>query len=146
MKQVQNGKALSLAAAKAAMSQKSARRYRDLAKLPSQVKVEHTWCTRPDPFAEDWQWIKALLQDNSGLEGKTIFAALQREFPGKYQDGQLRTLQRRIKLWRATEGPGEEMFFPQDYQPGQWSCSDFTDMGSVGVTICGESFDHCGYQ
>jgi len=146
MKQLQNGKALSLAAAKAAMSDKTARKYLDLAKLPSQVKLEHTWRTRKDPFVQHWQWVKELLQDNSGLEAKTIFAALQREFPGKYQDGQLRTLQRRIKLWRATEGPGQEVFFAQDYQPGQWSCSDFTDTGSVGVTICGEPFDHLVYH
>ena len=55
---------------------------------------------------------------NAGLEAKTIFEDLQRKHPGRFQDGQLRTLQRRIKAWRALEGPSKEVFFPQQHVPG----------------------------
>jgi len=93
-----------IAAAKAGMDEKTARKYLKNNQLPSQERKEHTWCTRPDPFEQEWEAIKENLTVNPGLEAKTLFEALQREKPGKFSDGQLRTLQRRIKVWRATEG------------------------------------------
>ena len=146
MKQINQGKTLQAAAAKAGMSEKTARKYRRSRKLPSQCKTAHTWRTRGDPFVQDWPWIQELLQYNSGLEAKTIFEALQRQQPGRYRDGQLRTLQRRIKHWRATEGPPREVFFPQIYRPGQWAESDFTHMNSLGVSINGRPFEHMIYH
>jgi len=137
---------LQTAAAKAGMSAKTARKYRQLGKLPSQVKAKHTWRTRQDTFEDRWPWVEELLNYNSGLEAKTIFEALQRMQPGKYRDGQLRTLQRRIKIWRATKGPGREVFFPQTYHSGQWSESDFTCMNSLVITINGMAFEHMIYH
>ena len=55
--------------------------------------------------------MQKLFEDNAGLEGKTVFEFLQRQNPGRFQDGQVRTLQRRVKVWRATEGPAREVFF-----------------------------------
>jgi len=112
MKLINKEQRLQTAAAKAGMSEKTARKYRQSGKLPSQVKAIHDWRTREDPFQEDWPWIQELLKDNGGLEAKAIFEALQRMHPGKYQDNQLRTLQRHILYWRATAGPGQEVFFP----------------------------------
>jgi len=63
------------------MTDKTARKYRRLGKLPSQCRVVHDWKTREDVFAEDWPWAEELLRDNPGLEAKTLFAALQREWP-----------------------------------------------------------------
>lgn len=146
MKLIKKEKTLSIAAAKAGMDEKTARKYRKLQKLPSQYAVDHTWRTRNDPFKDDWPWVKQMLQTNPGLEAKTLFEALQRDYPGKYSDGQLRTLQRRIKIWRATKGPGKEVFFPQVYHPGVWSESDFTNMNDLGVTITGCRFDHLIYH
>jgi len=80
------------------------------------------------------------------LEGKELFEALQRLYPGKYQDGQLRTLQRRIKVWKALYGPSRETFYPQNYLPGQWGCSDFTCMNSLNVTIQKQLFKHLVYH
>ena len=57
-----------------------------------------------------------------------------------------RTLQRKVKLWRAICGPAKEVFFPQIYKPGQWCESDFTSMKSLGVTIAGQLFDHMLYH
>lgn len=128
------------------MDIKTARKYMDLNKLPSQIKTEHTWRTRIDPFEDSWSGIKDLLGNNDGLEAKTIFQSLQRTTPGKYQDGQLRTLQRKIKTWRATEGPAKEVFFDQDHHPGKLCASDFTDMNELNIRISGNEFKHKLYH
>lgn len=139
-------KTLALAAAKAGMTEKTARKYRDLEQLPSEVAEPHTWRTRKDPFEDEWPWVRAQLEVNPGLEAKTLFEAIQRDFPGMYQDGQLRTLQRRVKIWRATEGPAQEVFFPQVHHPGILGESDFTHMNCLGVMIAGVPFDHMIYH
>jgi hypothetical protein len=72
-----------LAAAKTGMDPKTALRYRWLGKLPSEIRImDRDWLTRPDPFAEVWPQIQEQLQANPGLEAKTLFADLQRRFPG----------------------------------------------------------------
>lgn len=73
-------KTLANAAAKAGMDEKTARKYRDLGQLPSEVQTEHTWRTRLDPFAEVWGKLKAKLHINPGLEAKTLFEDLQRRY------------------------------------------------------------------
>jgi transposase len=147
MKLVNQEKLLKTAAAKAGMSEKTARKYRKSGKLPSQCKVIHDWRTRPDPLdQEDWRWVEEVLENNGGIEAKTLFEVLQREHPGKYQDGQLRTFQRRVKVWRALKGPGNEVFFPQVYKPGEWCESDFTRMKPLGITINGVPFVHMLYH
>ena len=146
MQRINQEDTLKIAAAKAGMSEKTACKYRQSGQLPSQVQVPHIWRTRPDPFGDDWAWIEELLDYNSGLEAKTIFEALQRMQPGKYQDGQLRTLQRWVKYWRATKRPAREVFFPQIYHPGEWSESDFTHMNSLGITLNGVPFEHLLYH
>jgi hypothetical protein len=128
------------------MDEKTARKYRDLKKLPSEEAVSHTWRTRPDPFAEVWPAVYELLEENPGLQAKTIFEWLQRQYPGKFQDGQLRTFQRGVKIWRATKGKWKEVFFSQVHRPGQLCASDFTNMNSLGVTIQGQSFEHLVYH
>jgi hypothetical protein len=140
------GKTLITAASKADMDEKTARKYLRLGKLPSDIKVEHTWRTREDPFSDVWEEIKEKLEINPGLEAKTLFEELQRRSPGQFSDGQLRTLQRRIKIWRSLEGPSKEVFFPQEHHPGDLCQSDFTHMGSLGVTIQGQPFDHLIYH
>ncbi len=92
---------LSTAAAKAGMDERTARKYRRLGKLPSEVRRLHDWRTRPDPFAEVWDEVRAKLEATPGLQAQTLFADLQRRQPGRFQDGQLRTLQRRVKRWRG---------------------------------------------
>ena len=137
---------LSLAAAKSGMAEDTARKYLRLGKLPSQCKIERTWRTRKDPFDDVWQDVKNMLEVNPGFEAKTLFEWLQRESPGGYSDGQLRTLQRRIKQWRALEGPPKEVFFIQHHTPGQLCESDFTHMSNMGITIQGVAFDHLIYH
>jgi len=45
---------------------------------------------------------------------------LQQQYPGEGHSI-LRTLQRRVNQWRATQGPPQEVMFPQE-QPGKWGC------------------------
>ena len=135
------------AADAAGISRKTARKYLKNGKLPSQCKVEHTWPTRQDPFADDWAFVVQILIDTQAtLEAKTIFEYLQRAYPDKYHTGQLRTIQRRIKAWKALHGPAKEVFFSQHYYPGQWSCSDFTSMNELNITIDQQPFEHLFYH
>lgn len=140
------GMTLRDAAEKVGIDVKTARRYRRLGRLPSQCRPEHTWRTREDPFESVWDWVLEHLVVNPGLQAKTLFDDLQRKYPGRFQDGQLRTLQRHVKHWRATEGPPKEVFFSQVHRPGRLCQSDFTHMSELGITIGGRRFDHLVYH
>jgi hypothetical protein len=141
------GKPLKVAALRADMDEKSARKYRDSAKLPSELEVwPRTWRTREDPFAAVWDEVRERLEVSPGLQAKTLFAWLQRTHPGRFEDGQLRTLQRRLRQWRATSGPPKEVFFAQTHHAGRLCASDFTHMESLGVTLGGQPFDHMLYH
>ena len=145
-KLIQTEKNFGIAAMKAGMDDKTARKYRRLGKLPSELEQQHRWRTRKDPFEDDWPGIESMLEDIPGLEAKTIFEHLQRKQPGQYSDGQLRTLQRRIKIWRASSGPAKEVFFTQIHYPGQLGESDFTDVSKLGITIGHRRFNHLIYH
>ena len=146
MKLRQTEKTLVIAAVKAGMDPKTARKYARLGKLPSEVKTEHNWRTREDPFTDIWDDISSLLKDNPGFEAKTLFQDLQRHYPGRFSDGQLRTLQRRVKAWRALEGPSKEVYFPQEHKPGKLCQSDFTHLNDLNITINHNPFRHMIYH
>lgn len=76
------------------------------------------------------------------LEAKTLFEYLLELYPDRYHPGQIRTLQRHIRRWRAAEGPPKEVFFPQTHIPGEAAQTDFPDANELGVTIAGEPFPH----
>jgi hypothetical protein len=135
-----------IAAAKAGMDVKTARKYLRARRLPSEMKKERHWRTRQDGFAEVWPEIAAQLSANPGLEAKTLFAALQRQSPERFADGQLRTLQRRIKRWRASVGPAQEVYFVQEHRAGELCESDFTHLTELGITIAGQLFPHMLYH
>lgn len=133
---------LGLAAAKAGMDPKTGAKYRDLGMFPSQLKEPRDWRTREDPFEADWPALAEKLKDAPELEAKTLFEALLAEHPGRYEPGQLRTLQRRVGEWRAKHGPDKEVFFAQEHRPGEAMQTDFTWATGLGITICGEEFPH----
>jgi hypothetical protein len=146
MKLIAAGEPLVQAALKAGMDPKTARKYRRSGQGPGAGPPPHTWRTRTDPFAAVWEELRALLLVNPGLQAKTLFAHLQRKYPGRFADGQLRTLQRQLKTWRAVEGPAKEVFFPQVHPPGERAASDFCHLTGLGVTIAGHSFPHLLYH
>ena len=133
---------IGLGAMKADMNRSTARRYVKGGKLPSELAVPRDWRTRPDPFVRDWPVIEAELRDTPGFEVKTVFEALQEKHPGRYADGQLRTLQRRVRWWRAEQGPEKEVELAQRHRPGEAAQTDFTSTGELGITIAGELFAH----
>lgn len=147
-KYLSKGKALGYAALKADMDEKTARKYRELHDLPSEIRSSRLreWRTRKDPFVEIWEEVEPYLLQNPGLEAKTVFNHLQRRYPGRFEDGQLRTFQRRVKIWRALKGPHREVYFQQIHYPGALCQSDFTHMGKLGITIAGQMFDHLIYH
>jgi hypothetical protein len=142
----QTEQSLQVAAEKAGMDRETARKYLKLGKLPSEVRMVRNGRTRADPFAEVWPWVAGQLSVNPGLEAKTLLEALQREHPGRFADGQLRTLQRQVKRWRGLEGPGQEVFFNQVHHPGRLGASDFSHMTKLGVTLGGRTFEHLIYH
>jgi hypothetical protein len=93
-----------------------------------------------------WEEIVRILNKDKDKEGKlqskTIFDDLSARFPGRFEEGQLRTLQRRIRDWRALNGPPKEVIFPQEHPPGREAAFDFTHCDALGITICGVAFAH----
>jgi hypothetical protein len=146
MKLLDEGKPLVQAAVRAGMSEPTARKYARSGQMPSEVAVARTWRTRPDPFEEVWPEIEALLNQDGGLQAKTIFKELRKRYPGRFQVGQLRTLQRRVRRWKAYSGPKQEVYFPQIHQPGQVGQSDFTYANELAITIAGHPFAHLLYH
>lgn len=139
-------KTLAIAASKAGMDEKTARKWAASGKLPSQRRVERTWRTRADPFEDVWGQVERILERAPSVEAKAVFDYLNRQSPGRFEPGQLRTLQRRIKVWKATQGEAKEVMFAQLHRAGEQCQSDFTRMGGVGVTVRREPFDHLLYH
>jgi hypothetical protein len=135
-----------IAASKVGMDVQTARKYLKAQRLPSELKLPRHWRTRQDEFTGVWPEISEQLRTNPALEAKTLFDALQRQYPDRFADGQLRTLQRRIKTWRATEGPSQEVYFAQEHRAGELCESDFTHLTELGITIAGEPFAHMLYH
>ena len=130
------------AALRAGLSPNTARKYLRAGRLPSELVSPRTWRTRPDPFAADWAELRARLADAPELEATTLFEDLLRRKPDGYTPGQVRTLQRRVKQWRAQAGPPKRIFFPQVHRPGEAMQTDFTWASTLGVTIGGAPFPH----
>jgi len=130
------------AAMRAGMDRKTARKYLRAGCLPSEMSKERTWRTRADPFEGDWAELATKLRDAPDLEAKTLFDDLVERKPGGYQECHLRTLQRRIRRWRATEGPEKAVVLAQEHRPGEAMQTDFTWATELEVSIGGEPFRH----
>ena len=132
------------AAAAAGMSVRSARQWQRGA-LPSESKPPRHWRTRKDPFVEAWdrEVVPLLEADKDGeLQATTILEFLDERFPGQFGPSQLRTLQRRLRDWRALYGPDKEVYFEQVHPPGREAAVDFTHATALGVTILGQLLTH----
>jgi hypothetical protein len=134
------------AAARAGMSERTARKYERAGALPSALKRPHEWPTRSNPFEEDWPWVVEQLERDPALQSTTLFALLCQRHPDRYRPTQDRTLRRHIARWRALHGPEKDIIFEQVHTPGERAQSDFTHMDDLGVTIAGEPFPHLIYH
>jgi len=138
------GKKQEAAAAMAGISVRTARRWKT-GPLPSQTKKARTWRTRPDPFAEVWDDVVVPLlktDEERKLQAKSVLKELRRRHPGQFPKSLVRTMQRRMRDWRAMNGSPQAVVFPQEHPPGREAAFDFTYCGELGITIAGEAFDH----
>src|ERR1051326_3588005 len=131
-RQLRRCSSLQKAALKTGMDRKSAAKYQE-GKMPSERKSARTWRTRIDPLAAVWPEVQAELERAPGLQALTLLALLQERYPGQYSNELLRTLQRRVRQWRALHGPAKEVFFTQVHEPGRLGASDFTNMNALEV-------------
>lgn len=142
MKERTHGKTQEQAAVKANIgSCKTVRKYEQLGQLPSERKTPRDYRTRSDPFEEDWPELEKKLNAAPELDAKTLFEWLCEEKGRDYQEGQLRTLQRRISHWRIVHQE-QIVTLDQVRQPGEAMQTDGTCMNELKITIAGQSFDH----
>ena len=131
-----------VSALKADVDRQTARKYIAGGQGPAELQAKHTWRTRPDPVEKVWPEATAMLRDAPELEAKTLFEYFLVRPDNGLEEHHLRTFFRRVRHWRATEGPEREVFFAQERQPGQLLQLDWTYARELQVTIQGEELDH----
>ncbi|SDR62481.1 Integrase core domain-containing protein [Paraburkholderia tuberum] len=133
------------AAARAGFSVATAYRIEEDPRLPSQKKAPRER-RRVDPLAEisDAE-IVPLLKSAPGIRPVGVLEEMLRRHP-YLSRGVRRTLERRIRVWRALHGEEREVMFRQVHEPGRLGLSDFTEMQSPGVTVAGIVLDHRLYH
>lgn len=145
MQHRQQGITQETAAAKAGISTRSGRRIETASATP-RAQSERDWRTREDPLEAVWDTeLEPLLRAEPELTGITLLEYLEEHYPTHYDQRILRTLQRRVKQWKALHGPEKPVIFCQKAEPGRQGFSDFTHPDSA-ITIAGEPFKHLLYQ
>src|SRR3989441_12284184 len=94
MSERRKGNSQRVAAARAGMSERTARKYEQAGKVPSERKRPHDWQTRSHPFEEDRPRVVAQLERDPALHAATLFALLCEKHPGRYPPTQGPTLPR----------------------------------------------------
>lgn len=136
---------IEVAAAKADISRATGYRIAQDPRLPSQ-KRQPRERRRPDPLEHIFEAeVVPLLKAAPGLRPVAIFDEMLRRHP-TLSPGIRRTLERRIRSWRAAHGAEQEVIFRQVHEPGRLGLSDFTDMSGIGVTITGQPLPHLLYH
>ncbi|MFS2039863.1 MULTISPECIES: IS21 family transposase [Rhizobium/Agrobacterium group] len=134
-----------VAAAKASISRATAYRLGKETQLPSHSKAPRER-RRPDPLEPIFETeVVPLLKAAPGIRAVAVYNEMLRRHPD-LSEGIRRTLERRIRSWRAVHGEAQEIIFRQTHEPGRLGLSDFTDASGLGVTIAGEPLDHLFYH
>lgn len=146
MTSIKQGYSQVTACAKAGISERSGREIIHGRRVNPKTKLRH-WRTRIDPLKSVWSSeLEPMLEQAPSLQAITLLEYLQSRSVEKYPDSLLRTLQRRIKTWRALQGPGKEVMFRQNHVPGRQGLSDFTRLKKVTITMGGKVFKHLLYH
>ncbi|WP_246055086.1 IS21 family transposase [Paracoccus gahaiensis] len=134
-------------AARAGFSERTARRFDADPTLPSNRKIVHGR-TVADPLEGYWESdILPLLERDSALQAVSLLRHLQGLHPLAFPDDRIRrTLERRVRQWRALNGPERDIIFRQTPEPGRMAQSDFTHAEELEVTIAGQPFPHLLYH
>ncbi|MFK5855550.1 MAG: IS21 family transposase [Bacteroidota bacterium] len=132
-------------AAKAGFSERTARR---IEKGEHQVNhLPREYRTRKDPFKGLFEkYLVPLLEENPELQPITLLDVLDEKAPNQFEQSHLRTLQRRVKKWRAKYGPQQEVIFLPRHIPGDMGISDYTWMNKLNITLAGNKFEHKLYH
>jgi hypothetical protein len=134
-----------IAAGKSGFSRASGYRIEDDPRLPSQKKTPRGR-RRPDPLAALWDSeIVPILKSAPGIRAIAVLEELQRRHP-ELSVNIRRTLERRMRSWRALAGPERDVIFRQEHTPGRLGLSDFTDTSELRVTVAGVVLDHRLYH
>jgi hypothetical protein len=144
MSKRQQGKSQETASAKAGISERSGRRIEKGER--HSAPGERHWRTREDPLEAIWGTeLVPLLEKEPRLTGLTLWEYLDDHHSGQFPYQVLRTLQRRVKHWKATQGPDKVVIFRQSMPAGQQGLSDFSHPNTK-ITLQGEAFVHLLYQ
>jgi len=136
---------LPTAAVRAGFSAATAYRIEHDPRLPSQRRTPRGR-RRPDPLAEVFDAeVVPLLQGAPGIRPVAVLEEMLRRHPGMARSVR-RTLERRIRAWRAVYGEERDVVFRQVHGPGHLGLSDFTEMDSLGITVAGLALDHRLYH
>ena len=132
-----------VAAARAGFSERTGRRIDVDPRLPSQRQPERGR-TVPDPLEAVWEPVLLpILERDPAVQAVTLLRHLQTADPDAFPDDRIRrTLERRVRDWRALHGAARDVIFRQTPEPGRMALSDFTDAAELGVTIAGAPFPH----
>ena len=134
-----------IAAAKSGFSRATGYRIEDDPRLPSQKKAPRGR-RRPDPLADVWDGeIVPILKSAPGIRAIAVLEEIRRRHP-EIAAGIRRTLERRIRTWRALVGPEQDVIFRQEHEPGRLGLSDFTDTSVLGITVAGVVLGHRLYH
>ena len=131
-----------VSAMKADVHPQTACKYIGAGKPPAELQGPHPWRTRPDPLEKIWEEARVMLRDAPELEAKALFEHFLARPDSGLEEGHLRTFQRRVRHWHATQGPEREVFFAQERKPGELMQLDWTYAKELNVTIQGELLDH----
>lgn len=133
------------AASIAEFSERTGQRIEAGTHQPNRGRVRD-WRTSADPLAGVWEEeLEPMLRHEPRLQPMTLFEYLQERYPGQY-GRVLRTLQRRVRTWKALYGEAPEVMFELRHEPGVMGISDFTELKGVTITIEGHPFEHLLYH
>ena len=133
---------IEVSALKADVARHTARKYIAAGKCPAELQAQHTWRTRPDPLDKIWAEVTRMLRAAPELEAKTLYEHFLARPESGLEESHLRTFYRRVRQWRATQGPEREVFFAQAHKPGERLQLDWTHARELQVRIQGEALDH----
>lgn len=135
------------AAARTGFSERTGRRIEADPSPPSQRKPARGR-TVADPLAAVWETaLLPILERDAAVQAITLLRHLQMTDPDAFPDDAVRrTLERRVRAWRALHGAARDVIFRQTPEPGRMALSDFTDASELAVTIAGAPLAHRLYH
>lgn len=86
-----------------------------------------------------------ILRAAPGIRAIAVLEEIRRRHP-EISPGIRRTLERRMRFWRALVGPEQDVIFRQEHEPGRLGLSDFTDTSALGITLTGVVLEHRLYH